>query len=64
VTNLCKVAHSYSESTLRRTSVLNLTPNGSERSIRQSGAEIAPDGQNLYFLNANGTFETTLNKKG
>jgi outer membrane protein assembly factor BamB len=54
----------YSESTLARTSVLNLTPNGSEGSIWQSGAGIASDGQNLYFLDANGTFETKLNKKG
>jgi outer membrane protein assembly factor BamB len=54
----------YSESTLRQTSVLNMTPNGSEGSIWQSGAGIASDGQNLFFLDANGTFETTLNKKG
>ena len=54
----------YSASTLARTSVLNLTPNGSEGSIWQSGAGIASDGQNLYFLDANGTFETKLNKKG
>jgi hypothetical protein len=54
----------YHENTLQQTSVLNVTPNGSEGSIWQSGAGIASDGQNLFFLDANGTFETTLNKKG
>lgn len=54
----------YNESTLAQTSVLNLTPNGKEGSIWQSGAGIASDGSNLFFLDANGTFDTTLNKKG
>ncbi len=54
----------YNESTLAQTSVLNLTPNGSEGSIWQTGSGIASDGQNLFFLDANGTFDTTLNKKG
>jgi hypothetical protein len=54
----------YDEGTLARTSVLNLTPNGNEGSIWQSGSGIASDGKNLFFLDANGTFDTTLNKKG
>ena len=54
----------YNESTLAQTSVLNLTPNGNEGSIWQGGAGIASDGQNLFFLDANGTFDTTLNKHG
>jgi outer membrane protein assembly factor BamB len=54
----------YDESTLAQISVLNLTPNGNEGSIWQSGAGIASDGRNLFFLDANGTFDTTLNKKG
>jgi outer membrane protein assembly factor BamB len=54
----------YSESTLAQVSVLDVTPNGSEGSIWQAGAGIASDGQNLFFLDANGTFDTTLNKKG
>src|ERR1700722_7003924 len=54
----------YNESTLAQAGVLNLTPNGSEGSIWQSGAGIASDGRNLYFLDANGTFDTTLNSKG
>ncbi len=54
----------YSESTLTQTSVLNLTPNGYEGSIWQSGAGMASDGSNLYFLDANGTFDATLNSRG
>jgi len=54
----------YNESTLAQTAVLDVTPNGSEGAIWQSGAGIASDGSNLFFLDANGTFDTTLNKKG
>jgi hypothetical protein len=54
----------YNESTLAQAGVLNVTPNGSEGSIWQSGAGIASDGQNLFFLDANGTFEPTLDKRG
>jgi len=54
----------YDERNLSQTSVLNLTPNGSEGSIWQSGAGISSDGQNIFFLDANGTFDTTLDKQG
>jgi hypothetical protein len=54
----------YNEHTLAQTSVLDVTPNGSEGSIWQAGTGIAADGQNLFFLDANGTFDTTLNQKG
>ena len=55
----------YSESTLQQTAVLNLTPNGSEGSIWMSGAGLAADAAgNIYFLDANGTFDTTLNSSG
>jgi hypothetical protein len=54
----------YSESTLAQTGVLNLTPNGSEGSIWQSGAGMASDGSNIFFLDANGIFDTHLNKGG
>jgi outer membrane protein assembly factor BamB len=54
----------YSERTLSQTSVLNVTPNGNEGSIWQNGTGIASDGQSLFFLDANGTFDTTLNSKG
>jgi len=55
----------YSESTLAQTSVLNVTPNGSEGSIWMSGAGLAADSMgNIYFLDANGEFDTTLNTSG
>jgi hypothetical protein len=55
----------FSESTLQQTQVLNLTPNGSEGSLWMSGDGIAADSSgNLYFLDANGTFDTALDANG
>ena len=55
----------YSAADLTQTSVLNVTPNGNEGSIWQAGAGIAADGDGfLYFLDANGTFDTTLDSNG
>jgi hypothetical protein len=54
----------YSESTLKQTGVLDVTPNGSEGSIWQNGTGIAAYGDDIFFLDANGTFDTTLNSKG
>jgi len=54
----------YSESTLTQTSVLDLTPNGSEGAIWQAGAGMAAYDNNIFLLDANGTFDTTLNSKG
>jgi hypothetical protein len=55
----------YNQTTLVQTSVLNLTPNGNEGSIWQSGGGLAADAQgNIYALIANGTFDTTLDTKG
>lgn len=54
----------YDEATLARKYVLNLTPNGNEGSIWQSGAGLASDGTSIYFLDANGTFDTTLDSHG
>jgi hypothetical protein len=63
----------YSETTLQQTSVLNLTPNGpttphfgdGEGAIWMSGAGLAGDTSgNIYFLDANGTFDSTLNANG
>jgi hypothetical protein len=55
----------YSETTLAQAAVLNLTPNGSEGSIWMAGAGLAADASgNIYFLDANGTFDTTLNANG
>jgi outer membrane protein assembly factor BamB len=56
---------SYDENTLAQVSVLNTTPNGSEGSFWMSGAGPAADGNaNLYLLEANGTFDPTLNANG
>ena len=55
----------YDERSLRQTSVLDFTPNGSEGSVWQSGAGMGADAEgNIYFLAANGTFDTRLNAKG
>ena len=55
----------YNENSLAQTTVLNLTPSGSEGSIWQAGAGPAADSSgNIYFLDANGTFDTTLNSSG
>ena len=55
----------YNAATLAQSSVLNVTPNGSEGSIWMSGAGLAADNSgNIYFLDANGTFDATLNGSG
>jgi outer membrane protein assembly factor BamB len=54
----------YSESTLAQTSVIGLTPNGVQGSIWMAGAAPASDGTNIFLLDANGTFDTTLNASG
>jgi hypothetical protein len=55
----------YSESTLAQTSVLNVTPNGNSGAIWMSGAGPAADSSgNIYFLDANGDFDTKLNASG
>ncbi len=56
---------SYNETTLVQKSVLNVTPNGSGGAIWAAGAGLAADeSANIYFLDANGTFDTTLNGSG
>ena len=56
---------SYDQTTLAQKSILNITPNGNEGSIWQAGAGPAADGSgNIYFLAANGTFDTTLDANG
>jgi hypothetical protein len=51
----------YNETTLARTSVLNITPNGNEGAIWMAGDGPAADSSgNFYFLVANGTFDNTL----
>ena len=55
----------YNATTLARTSVLNVTPNGSEGSIWMAGTAPAADSaNNIYFLDANGTFDTSLTSAG
>lgn len=55
----------YSGTTLQQTQILNLTPNGSEGSIWMSGAGLAGDTSgNIYFLDANGTLDPTVNASG
>jgi hypothetical protein len=55
----------YDAATLAQTSVLDVTPNAAEGAIWGAGAGFAadPDGY-IYFLDANGTFDTTLNAQG
>ena len=56
---------SYSESSLKQTAVLNLVPNGHEGSVWMAGAGMAADSSGfIYLLDANGTFDTTLDSNG
>jgi hypothetical protein len=54
----------YSADTLKQTSVLNLTPNGSGGAIWMSGAGMASDGTSIFLLDANGSFDATVNAAG
>jgi Immunoglobulin I-set domain/PQQ enzyme repeat len=55
----------FNGSTLAMSSVLNITPNGTEGAIWMSGAGLAADSSgNIYFLDGNGTFDTSLNPSG
>jgi hypothetical protein len=55
----------YSETTLQQTQLLNVTPNGHEGSIWMSGGGMAADANGfIYILDANGTFDTTLDING
>ncbi len=55
----------YSATTLAQKTVLNVTPNGNEGAIWGSGAGLAADSSgNIFFLDANGVFDTTLNSGG
>jgi hypothetical protein len=55
----------YNALTLAQTSVIDVTPNGNEGAIWMAGTGLAADSQgNIYFLDANGTFDTTLDGNG
>src|ERR1700691_3640804 len=55
----------YNATTLAQASLINVTPNGAEGAIWGAGAGLAADANGyIYFLDANGTFDTTLNAQG
>jgi hypothetical protein len=55
----------YSAADLSQQSVIDVTPNGNEGAIWQTGDGVAADTDGyLYFLDANGTFDTTLDGNG
>jgi hypothetical protein len=55
----------YNATTLVQETVLNVTPNGNEGAIWGPGAGLAADPSgNIFFLDANGVFDTTMNSKG
>jgi hypothetical protein len=55
----------FDATNLSRSSVLNLTPNGSEGAIWMSGTAPAADSSgNIYLLDGNGTFDVSLNGSG
>jgi len=56
---------SYNPGTLAQTGVLNVTPNGSRGAMWMAGAGPAADAAgNVYVLDGNGTFDTTMNGSG
>lgn len=56
---------SYNASSLAQIGVLDVTPNGAEGAIWGSGGGFAADSSGfIYFLDANGTFDTKLNAQG
>ena len=59
------IAYGVSQNTLVKTATLNITPKGSEGAIWQAGAGPAADSLgNVYFLDGNGTFDTSLTAGG
>ena len=55
----------YDAGTLAQKTVLNVVPNGTGGAIWMAGAGLAADSAaNIYFLAANGTFDTILNAQG
>ena len=56
---------SYDETTLQQSSVIDLTPNGSDGAIWMSGEGLAADTSgNIYLLDANGTLDGALDANG
>jgi hypothetical protein len=55
----------FDETTLAQTSVLNVTPNGSRGAIWMAGGGLCADTNGfIYFLDANGSFDPTLDTNG
>jgi len=55
----------YNATSLAQSTVLNVTPNGEGGALWAAGAGIAADtSANIYYLIANGTFDTKLNSQG
>jgi hypothetical protein len=54
----------YDASTLKQSSVLNVTPNGSQGAIWMGGAGLAATPLRILFMDANGTFDSTLASNG
>lgn len=55
----------YNPTSLAQESVINVTPNGDEGAIWGSGGGLTSDNLgNIFFLDANGIFDTTLNSNG
>jgi len=55
----------YDPGTLTQTAVLNVTPNGSRGAFWMAGGGPAADASgNIYLLDGNGTFDTTLDGSG
>jgi len=54
----------YDENSLAQTRVLQLTPNGTEGSIWDTGGMAADSAGAIYATVANGTFDTTLDSNG
>jgi hypothetical protein len=55
----------YNPTTLAQKTVINVTPNGNEGAIWGAGAGLTADSAgNIFFLDANGVFDTTLTSSG
>jgi outer membrane protein assembly factor BamB len=55
----------YNSTTLAQSGVINVTPNGNQGAIWGSGAGLTADGAgNIFFLDANGLFDGSLNAAG
>ncbi len=55
---------SYDASSLKQTSVLNLTPNGTEGAVWMGGGGLAATPTKILFLDGNGTFDADLDSRG